>query len=57
MYILVNQEDVIVASSTKKPSEIDCSEKGLNIYKISSSEYNPTLIGQKIENFEMVEKN
>lgn len=57
MYILVNKENVIVASSTKKPSVADCSEKGLIIYKISSTEYDPTLIGQKLEEFDVVERN
>lgn len=55
MYILVNQENIIVASSTKKPSEADCSARGLVVYKIDSTEYSPTLIGQKLEDFDMVE--
>lgn len=56
MYILVNQEHIIVASSTRKPNESDCSSKGLMIYKLSEGEYNPTIIGQKLEDFEIVEK-
>lgn len=56
MYILVNQDNVIVASSTKKPSEADCSERGLLIYKVSNEEYSPTLIGRKLEDFEIVER-
>jgi len=56
MYILVNRENVIVASSTKKPCVADCSEKGLMIYKVASEEYSPMLIGQKLDDFEAVER-
>jgi len=56
MYILVNQDNIIVASSTKKPSVEDCSSKGLMVYKVSNEEYSPTLIGQKLDEFETVER-
>jgi len=56
MYILVNQQNIIVASSTNKPSEPDCSEKGLIIYKVAKSEYDPTLIGQQLDTFDTVER-
>jgi hypothetical protein len=56
MYILVNSENIIVASSTNKPSEEDCSEKCLAIYKISKGEFSPLLIGKKLEDFDIVER-
>lgn len=55
MYILVNQQNIIVASSTNKPSVSDCSGKSLLIYKVPKNEYKPEMIGQKLDDFEIVE--
>lgn len=55
MYILVNTDKVITASSTAKPSEEICSEKGLRIYNVEDKEYTPEMIGKKLDDFEIVE--
>lgn len=56
MYILVNQDKIITASSTGKPNEEICSEKGLRIYEMNDDEYTPELIGKKLDDFEIVER-
>jgi hypothetical protein len=56
MYILVNEEKIITASSTGKPSEEICSSKGLRVYEMDDAEYSPELIGKKLENFDIVER-
>jgi hypothetical protein len=55
MYILVNENKVIIASSTGKPSEEICSEKGIRIYELDDSEYSAEMIGNKLDDFEIVE--
>lgn len=56
MYILVNDENIITASSTGKPSEAVCSANKLRIYEIEDDEYSPELIGQVLDDFEIVER-
>jgi hypothetical protein len=56
MYILVNTDRIITASSTGKPSEEICSEKGLRIYEIDDNEYSPEIIGKKLDDFEIEER-
>lgn len=56
MYILVNKENIIVASSKGKPSESDCSAKSLRIYDIVDEEFTPLMIGQVLKDFDIVER-
>ena len=56
MYILVNREKIIVASSKSKPSEEACSAKGQRIYEVDDSEYDPTMIGKVLEEFDVTER-
>lgn len=55
MYILVNSENIIVASAKNKPSEKESSANGHKIYEIESSEFNSEMIGEVLENFDVVE--
>jgi len=54
MYILIDENDVIVASSVNMPDISDCSGKGLKVFEIPNSEYTPELIGKKLEDFDIV---
>jgi len=56
MYILVNTENIIVASSKNKPDEAVSSAKGLRIYDVDDKDYSPTLVGQVLEDFDVVER-
>lgn len=56
MYILVNENNTIVASSKNKPSEEVASAKRQRIYDVDDNEYDPTMIGQVLESFDIVER-
>lgn len=55
MYILVNKENIIVASSKGKPCEAQASANNLRVYDVVDEEYTPTMIGQVLTNFSTVE--
>ena len=55
MYILVNKEKIITASAKNKPNEDVASANNLRVYEISDDEFNPEMIGEVLENFDMVE--
>lgn len=53
MYILVDAKtNTIVGSAAKKVNEESCSKNGQKVYEIPDSEYNHSLIGTKIEDFQ-----
>lgn len=56
MYILVNTENIIIASSRGKPDEGASSANGHRIYEIDDSEFNPEQIGEVLEDFDIVER-
>lgn len=53
MYLLVNEDNVIVGSAVNKPSESHCSKCGQIVYKIDRRDYSPEMIGQKLVDFEV----
>ena len=53
MYLLVNKDNIIVGSAINKPSEEQCSKIGQMVYKIERKDYHPTMIGQKLVDFEV----
>lgn len=53
MYILVRQKDNIIVGTAVKPvDETDASQKGFRVYEIPDSEFNPSMLGGKLESFE-----
>lgn len=56
MYIIVNKDNIIIASSKSKPSEEICSENSQRIYEVDDAEYDINMIGQVLEDFDVVER-
>ena len=55
MYILVNKDKIITASANNKVNEEVASSNNLRVYEISDDEFSPEMIGEVLENFDMVE--
>ena len=57
MYLLVNEDDIIVGSAMNKPSEAHCSAVGQRVFEIDRREYSPEMIGQKLVDFQLFNDN
>jgi len=55
MFLLVNQNDIIIGSAMNKPSKSSCSSLGYRIYEIDKSEFFTEMVGTKLVDFEIVE--
>lgn len=55
MYILVNENNIIVGSCNNLPDEAACSRNGQRIFEVSDSEYTPTMLGSVLEDFDIIE--
>jgi len=56
MYILVNQQNIIIGSAHNKPDESISSANGHRIYEIENTEFSPNMIGEVLEDFDIVER-
>lgn len=55
MYILVNENDVIVGSAMNKPSIVECSKNKQRVFHLPDSEYEPEIIGSKLVSYDSVD--
>jgi hypothetical protein len=57
MYILVDAKTRIIIGTAVRPiSEEACSKNGQRIYEIDNKEFSYSMIGAKLEDFEVVEQ-
>lgn len=54
MYILVNKDNIIVASAVNKPSEHSCSKKGQKVFQLPDAEYSPEMIGSELVSYDSI---
>jgi len=56
MYILVNENNIIVGSAVNKPDENSCSKNNQKIFKIKDEEYSVELLGTKLLDYDVIER-
>ena len=55
MYIIVRIEDnLIVGSCHNKVSEIELSKRGRRLYEIDDADFNESIIGQTLTDYEVI---
>lgn len=53
MYIIVRQKDhVIVGTAVNYIDEVSVSASGCKVYELPDEEFDPSLLGKKLESFE-----